>query len=189
MTRPGTATLVLVLIALALPEVADGQTRFGVAAGVAVPSGDFRDVVNTGVSIEGTVEGRPGEMPFAIRGDLFLTRFGLDEGETGESGSIRAFGLSLNALFQLLGAGVTPYFLMGPSLTNLDVAIDGTDDEAEVGTNPGVHLGGGVKFLLSGYLARFEVRLSQVFSKDDDIDFPNARWVAVTAGVLFGGRR
>jgi hypothetical protein len=144
--------------------------------------------VNTGVGVEGTVEGRPGEMPFAIRGDLFLTRFGLDEGDTGESGSIRAFGLSLNALFQLLGAGVTPYFLMGPSLTNLDVAIDGTDDEAEVGTNPGVQFGGGVKFLLSGYLARVEVRLSQVFSKDDGIGFPNARWVTVNAGVLFGGR-
>ncbi|HSJ63128.1 MAG TPA: outer membrane beta-barrel protein [Gemmatimonadaceae bacterium] len=189
MIRLGIATLALVLLGFALPTATDGQTRFGLAAGVAVPSGDFGDATNTGVSIEGTVEGRPGEMPFAIRGDIFLARFGLDEGETGESGSIRAFGLSLNALFQLLGAGVTPYLLMGPSLTNLDVAIDGTDDEAEVGTNPGVNLGGGVKFLLSGYLGRLEVRWSQVFSKDDDVDFPNARWVTVTAGVLFGGRQ
>jgi opacity protein-like surface antigen len=188
MPRVCVAALLIVAAALLQPAALGSQTRVGLSVGVAAPSGDFGDVANTGVNVEGNVEIRPGEMPFALRADLFLSRFGIDEDATEESGSIRAFGAGLSALFQLAGAGITPYALVGPTVTNLDVSIDGTDDEAEVGTNFGVQAGAGLKFLVSGYLTRFEVRVGQVFSEDDSQGIPDARWVTVNLGLLFGGR-
>jgi hypothetical protein len=188
MIRSGLVALVLAATVLVHPPSGAAQTRLGIAAGLAFPSGDFGRSTNTGVNIEGNFEVQPGGMPFALRGDLFLSRFGIDEDETGENGSIRAFGAALSALFQLAGAGITPYVLLGPTLTNLDISLDGTGDEAEIGTNVGVQGGAGLKFLLSGYLTRFEVRVGQVFSEDDDIGIPDARWITVNLGVLFGGR-
>lgn len=164
------------------------QARVGAAIGVASPVSDFGKSTNTGVNVEGNLEVRPGAMPFAVRADLFLSRFGLDEDRTGENGSIRAFGAALNALFQVAGAGITPYLLVGPTVTNLDISVDGADDEPEVGTNFGVQAGAGLKLLLSGYVTRVELRVGQVFSKDETIGIPDARWITVNVGLLFGGR-
>lgn len=164
------------------------QTRVGAAIGVAAPVSDFGKVTNTGVNVEGNLEVRPSTMPFALRADLFLSRFGLDEGQTEENGSIRAFGAALNALFQVAGAGVTPYLLVGPTVTNIDISVDGADDEPEVGTNFGAQVGGGIKLLLSGYVTRVELRVGQVFSEDESIGVPDARWITVNVGMLFGGR-
>ena len=187
MSRRFIAVLVLGLSVPALAGTVEAQARLGIAAGVALPSGDFADGTNTGVNIEGNVEVRPGDMPFAIRGDLFLSRFGIDD-DTGEDGSIRAFGAALSGLFQLVGAGITPYLLTGPTVTNLDLDLEGTDDEAELGTNFGVQAGVGAKMLISNYLTRFEVRFTHIFSKDRDAGIPSARWITVNAGMLFGGR-
>ena len=189
MARSRIAALALALSASIFGTAADGQARFGMAAGVALPAGEFGDAVNSGVSVEANLEGQPRGMPFAIRGDLFLSRFGLDSEATGESGSIRGIGGALSALFQLAGAGITPYLLAGPMLANLDISIDGSSDEAKIGNNVGVQAGAGAKFLISGYLARAEIRLGHVFSKEESVGVPNARWVTFNMGVLFGERR
>lgn len=189
MAGPRMTALALALSASILGTAAHAQARFGIAAGVALPAGEFGDAVNSGVSLEANLEGRPRGMPFALRGDLFLSRFGLDSESTGESGSIRGMGGALSALVQLAGAGFTPYLLAGPMLANLDVSIDGSTDEAKIGNNFGVQAGAGAKFLVSGYLARAEIRLGYVFSKDESVGVPNAQWVTFNMGVLFGDRR
>jgi hypothetical protein len=189
MTRTRIAAIALAFVMLVAAGAAGAQTRFGLAAGVAMPTGDFGDVSNPGVNIEANVELQPGGMPFAIRGDLFLNRFGLDEDEIGESGSVRGLGAALSALFQLRGAGMTPYLLVGPMLANLDVSLDDSSDEPDIGTNAGLQGGAGVKFPLSGMIARVEVRVAKVFSDDDESGVPDANWINVNFGVLFGGRR
>jgi hypothetical protein len=177
----------LVVGALAFGESADAQTRFGIAAGAAVPTGDFGDGAKAGFNVEGSVEFKPMTMPFGLRADLFYNRFAIDEDEFGETGNFTALGGALNAIFQMSGVGAAPYLLVGPTVTNIEANIDGTSIGLDIGTKFGAQGGIGVKFPLSGFTSKVEARIGQVFSEDDDIEFPNVQWFTVNFGILFGG--
>jgi opacity protein-like surface antigen len=142
--------------------------------------------LSSGFNVEGSAEFRPGTMPFALRADLYYNRWGFDD-DIGADGNVSAFGGALNALFQMAGTAATPYVLVGPNVTNISVDIDDSD-EPDIGTKFGIQGGVGVKFPLSGFTSKLEVRLTHVFSEDDDIEFPNAQWFTINFGILSGGR-
>jgi hypothetical protein len=180
MKRIGLVVSALVVGALAFGESAEAQTRFGVAAGVAVPTGDFADFASSGFNVEGSVEFKPMTMPFGIRGDLSYNRFGVDV--SGLDGNFTALGGALNAVFQMAGVGAAPYLVVGPTITNLDGEIDGSTADVEGETKIGAQGGVGVKFPLSGFTSKVEARYNTIFTEDS-----NTNLFIVNFGILFGG--
>lgn len=178
MKRIGLAVSALAIAALAFAPSADAQARFGLAAGLAVPTGDFGDFAKSGFNVEGSVEFKPMAMPFGIRGDVFYNRMELD----GIDGNATAIGGALNAMFQMAGIGAAPYLLVGPTITNLDVKLDDSSIDIEGETKVGLQGGIGVKFPLSGFTSKIEGRYMTIFTEDD-----NTNLFIVNFGVLFGG--
>ena len=181
MKRFGLTVAALALSALAFAPGANAQARFGIAAGLAVPTGDFGDIVKSGFNVEGTVEFRPATMPFGLRGDLTYNRFSVDEDNTGEEGSISLFGGALNAIFQMQGISATPYLLVGPTITNISFDVDGADIDSE--TKVGAQGGVGVKFPLSGFTSKVEAKFQTIFTDDE-----NTNLFVINFGILGGGR-
>jgi hypothetical protein len=180
MNRFGLTVAALALSALAFAPSANAQARFGIAAGLAVPTGDFGDLATSGFNIEGSVEFRPATMPFGLRGDLFYNRFSVDD-DTGFDGNFSGFGGALSALFQMAGIAATPYLVVGPTITNLSADIDGvdTDSETKIGAQGGV----GVKFPLSGFTSKIEARYHTIFTDDE-----NTNMFIINFGIMGGGR-
>ncbi|HSJ63129.1 MAG TPA: outer membrane beta-barrel protein [Gemmatimonadaceae bacterium] len=169
---------------LVAPQV-EAQTRFGIAAGLAVPTGDFADLAKSGFNVEGSVEFRPATMPFGIRADVFFNQFGFDEdfeNFVGADGNFRAFGGALSGIFQMAGVSATPYLLVGPTITNLDVDIDDSSVDLDSETKFGLQGGVGVKFPLSGFTSKLEARYHTIFTDDE-----NTNMFTINFGVLFGG--
>ena len=180
MRRFGLTAAALVLGALAFAPGANAQARFGLAAGLAMPTGDFGDFATSGFNIEGSAEFRPATMPFGLRADIFYNRFSADE-DVGLDGSFSAFGGALNALFQMAGVAATPYLVVGPTVTNLSADIEGVDIDSE--TKIGAQAGVGVKFPLSGFTSKIEARYHTVFTEDEATNM-----FIVNFGILSGGR-
>jgi hypothetical protein len=180
MKRIGLMVSALVVGALAFAQSAEAQTRFGIAAGIAVPTGDFGDRASSGFNVEGSVEFKPLTMPFGLRGDLFYNRFGFDV--SGLDGNITALGGALNAVFQMAGVGAAPYLIVGPTITNYDEEIDGVPGDSEGQTKIGAQGGVGVKFPLSGFTSKVEARYNTIFTEDSKTNM-----FIVNFGILFGG--
>ena len=179
MNRFGLTVAALALSALAFAPGANAQARFGIAAGLAMPTGDFGDAATAGFGVEGSAEFQAGTMPFGLRADLFYNRFSADE-DAGLDGNFSAFGGALNALFQMAGISATPYLVVGPTITNLSVDVNNVDDsETKIGAQAGV----GVKFPLSGFTSKLEARYHTIFTEDD-----NTNLFLVLFGIMGGGR-
>lgn len=178
MNRFGLTAAALALSALAFAPSANAQARFGLAAGLAVPTGDFGDFLSSGFNVEGSAEFRPATMPFGIRADVSYSRFGVDE-DFGD-GNVTAFGGALNALFQMAGIAATPYIVVGPTITNVSSDDDSDDDsETKIGAQGGI----GVKFPLSGFTSKIEARYHTIFTEEE-----NFNMFIINFGILSGGR-
>jgi opacity protein-like surface antigen len=173
----------LALGALVFAPGAEAQTRLGLAAGLAVPTGDFGDLAQSGFNVEGNVEFKPETMPFGIRADVFYNRFGIDEDATGVSGNFRSFGAALNAIFQMAGISATPYLVVGPAIHNIGGDVDDSSVEIESETKFAAQGGVGVKFPLSGITSRVEARYVTIFTDDE-----NSNFFLIQFGVMGGGR-
>lgn len=182
MKRIGLAVTALAFGALAFVPSANAQTRFGLAAGLAVPTGDFGDFAKSGFNVEGSVEWKSMDLPFGIRGDVFYNRLAFDEDVIGGDGNFTAIGGGLNAIFQMAGIGAAPYLLVGPGIVNLDGDADDPGVDIEGETKFGLQGGVGVKFPLSGFTTKLEGRYHTVFTEDENTNF-----FIVNFGVLFGG--
>lgn len=171
MKRIGLVVSAVVVGTLAFAQSADAQTRFGIAAGLAVPTGDAGEGLSSGFNVEGSAEFKPMTMPFGIRADLGYSQFGAEVGD----GNLTLIGGALNALFQMSGIGAAPYLVVGPTITNLD---GGGDSQTKIGAQGGV----GVKFPLSGFTSKLEGRYHTIFAEGS-----NFSMFIVNFGVLFGG--
>ena len=168
--------------ALMLATGAEAQARLGLAAGLAVPTGNLADFTKSGFNVEGSVEFRPASMPFGLRADVFFNQFALDEDVTDVGGNVRMIGGALNAVFQMAGVAASPYLVVGPSITNADANVDaGEDPEGE--TKFGLQGGIGVKFPLSGFTSKIEARYNTIFTDED-----NTNYFIINFGIMGGGR-
>jgi opacity protein-like surface antigen len=182
MKRIGLLVAALAFGAMMFAPGAEAQARIGLAAGLAVPTGDFGDVAKSGFNVEGSAEFRPEAMPFGIRADVFYNRFAIDEDATGESGNFRTFGAALNAIFQMAGVSASPYLLVGPAIHNVGGDVDDSSVDIESETKFAAQGGVGVKFPLSGMTSKVEARYVTIFTEDE-----NTNLFIINFGVLFGG--
>lgn len=152
---------------------AQGTTTYNLAAGWALPTGDFSDFNEYGFSLIGGLGFAMPGSPVRFRAEGLYNQF---NHPSPSNQSSRAGGFTGNALYDFsMGPGTpfTPYAIGG-------VGLYGTrfNDNAGTDWNVGWNIGGGVKFPLSGFSVYAEVRYHSVSSVD-------VSYVPIVFGVIF----
>jgi hypothetical protein len=163
--------------------------RFGVSAGLSIPTGDFGDVVNTGFNLNGLVEGKLTTVPIALRGEFTFDHFGFDESALGFGGSERVLAGVANALYyfpvSVNGNVIRPYVIGGAGIYNGKFNFDDAPDPGS-DTNFGLNGGAGIELPLTGIAVFLEARLHYVFSDNGDNGLGyNAGFVPLVVGLRF----
>ena len=157
--------------------------RFGVSAGLSIPTGDFGDVVNTGFNLNGLVEGKLTTVPISLRGEFTFAHFGFDESVLGVGGSERVLAGIADVLYYFpvrssSGTVIRPYVIGGPGIYNFRASPDNGPSGSV--TKFGLNVGGGVEFQLSGFSTFGEVRYHTVFTEGS-----NSNMLPFSFGVKF----
>jgi outer membrane protein with beta-barrel domain len=172
----GLAALALVFGASALPAQSSKTASVGIAAGAALPFGDYADTNNSGYNGTVFLGVTPYGSPIGIRLDGMYNKFSGKEGFPDD----RIIAGSANVVFNLPGVGIRPYLIGGVGYYNLkqDDEFAPTDDLNKVGFNGGA----GAAFPLSGFSAFLEARLHYVPLDDPSV---SPTFVPVTFGIVF----
>lgn len=147
----------------------------GVAAGAAIPIGDFSDAYNTGYN--GTVSLGLSSVgsPLGLRFEGAYNKF-LGRSDIGNQPDARVISGTANLVYSLPGAGIRPYLIGGGGYYGLKVDLPSVASTNKFGINGGV----GAMFPLSGFNAYVEARVHNVFT-----DVSSTQFVPVTFGVIF----
>lgn len=202
----------------ALAQSADPTARpirFGIAGGVALPVGDFKDGGDVaalkrdfkqGVAGQGYVEFRAPGTPLGFRAAVSYNRFGAGKVQfaptgtgggttaTGENGYSQILGGLANVSLQLPTGPVRPYVLAGvgafnlKNTANLAIAPGGavTAADEQSTTNFGINGGAGLLIRLGGIEAFAEARLANVYTKQEKFaNLKTVQYVPITFGLSF----
>jgi len=154
--------------------------RFGVAAGLAMPMGDFGDGTDMGFNVTGTVDAQPASLPVGVRLDVMYNRFGLSDFD----GNASILAGLLNAVLSFgTQTSAQPYVIGGVGVYSVNIGIEGGSDDSK--TAFGIGLGGGVRFPLSGFDTYVEARYHNAFSEDEGEGFVNATFLPIVFGLRF----
>ena len=155
--------------------------RFGVQAGLSMPTGDFGDGANMGFLVGGTLDLRPAALPVYFRADLAYQRWGLDDeafGGLDVDGNASQISLAGNVVFPFPTEGMArPYVLGGLGIYRSTISAEFLGEEQdESETDLGFQLGGGVQFRLSGFDTYIEARYH---------DVADASFIPIVFGLKF----
>lgn len=166
-----TATAVM-LAGVQLAAQSSKPVSFGIAAGAAIPIGDFSNGYDTGYN--GTVALGISSVgtPLGLRFEGVYNKF---PGK-GNQPDARIIDGTANLVYSLPGQGITPYVIGGVGYYSLKVDVPSLDAVNKFGLNGGV----GALFPLSGFSAYVEARLHHVFT-----DVSSTQFIPVTFGVMF----
>lgn len=177
MTRATSIILATLLLGLGLPGLVVAQARFGVAAGLVLPTGATADGLNAGYDVTGSVWVSPALSPVALRFDGMFNEFGFKTSLLGSNSDRkeRVMAGIANAVLTAPG-GVGPYLLGGIGFygTSCSGCGSGTS-QSDVGLNAG----GGYRFGLGGLSAQLEARYHYVLGNS------KIRMIPLTFGVTF----
>jgi opacity protein-like surface antigen len=145
--------LVVSFALAAIPALASAQVGFGAAAGASLPVGDFKTGTNTGYHAQVSLDVGVPLSPIGFRFDGTLDHFDASGSTSTSSASARIAGASANVL---MGFGAVP--LIGPYVIG-GVGYYQVHTEGKTGSvtfnssksEPGVNIGAGVRFGLSGF--------------------------------------
>jgi hypothetical protein len=177
MTRFIRAACACAFVAIAGAARADAQAhpiRYGVTAGVSLPTGDLGNAVNSGFHVGGLIDITPANMPTVQwRFEAAYTKFAGDN--TGVD--IRELSATGNAVLEKKGTSSPTPFLIG----GLGLYSKKADAPAAVShTDFGINFGVGARIELSGFDTFAEIRFHNVFT-----DGSSTRWIPITFGILF----
>jgi len=154
--------------------------RFGIAAGLAQPTGDAGDVADLGFNITGTLDMRVAAIPFPLRFDVQYNRHGLGDTPGADvDGSYSVIAGIADAVFNFSPATSTlrPYALGGVGIYRQAVDVEDFDGESE--TNLGLNFGGGLRIPLSGFDTYVEARYNTIFGDE------SGGYIPIVFGVRF----
>jgi hypothetical protein len=174
------AAFALVAITASTAE-AQMPITVGVQGGVAIPTGDLGDGADAGFTIGAGLGFSPAMIPFGLRFDVDFTRFGVKESVVGVSDvNFQVISGTLNGLFNLPAAGMSPYLIAGVGMFSSKFSGGGgsSDSETDFGAQGGV----GISFGLAGLSAGLEAKYVNIFSDGD-----NLSWIPITVRINFGG--
>jgi opacity protein-like surface antigen len=179
--RRGIAALPAVaLVLLGAPALRAQGTDFSLGAGIAVPLGDFDDVVKIGWQGMAGVSFWPQSLPVGIHVDGSFSQFG-DESPLDIKSQL-IYG-TVNAVYQFEtseASSFRPYLVGGGGVYNAKET--GSDALGGSTTKFGVNAGAGVDFKVGGARLFVEGRFHDVF-----VEGPNLQIFPINLGIRFGG--
>jgi hypothetical protein len=153
-------------------QLSSNPFQIGGAAGIAFPTGDLSDVVNTGYNVTLAVGYKPMLSPIGVRVEAAYNEFG---GQAGVS-NINIPAFTGNLEYALPGISFSPYIIGGAGLYTPNIGA-GNDRENHFGFN----VGGGIKIPLSSSFETFvEARYHRV-----SVDNGNLSFIPVTVGIMW----
>jgi hypothetical protein len=179
--RCGIAALPAVaLVLLGAPAVRAQGTEFSVGGGVAVPLGDFDDVVKIGWQGTAGVAFSPQSLPVGIHVDGTFSQFG-DESPLDIKSQL-IYG-TVNAVYRFESAEASsfrPYLIGGGGIYSSKET--GSDALGGSTTKFGINAGAGFDFTVGGAGLFVEGRFHDVF-----VEGPNLQIFPINLGIRFGG--
>lgn len=174
--------------ALLLPAVASAQTTraisVGAGGGLSLPMGDLGKAVESGYTVAGHIFLAPASMTMlSFRGDVSYDSWkGKGASATVDANS-SSMGFLGNALVTLgeSNAAMRPYLLGGGGAYRLKSTGEVANVEYEsTVTKPGIQIGAGANFKLSGFSTFLEAKYVNVFTEGSSTGY-----VPITFGVRF----
>lgn len=148
--------LMLAAALVAAPAIAMAQNpfHFNIAAGAAVPTGDFGDVANVGYNLTAGIGLRPALSPLGFRVEGKYNSFGIQDCDECDNGTVK--GVDANLIYDFMPVtktvGVSLYGIGGVG----GFAIGDGD------THLGWNVGAGLRLPLTGFSGYIEARYHQV---------------------------
>ena len=166
----------VVAIAAAAPtaraQISSNPFQIGGAAGIAFPTGDLGNIVNTGYNVTLAVGYKPMYTPIGVRVEAAYNEFGGQQG----FGNINIPAFTGNLVFALPGVSFSPYIIGGAGLYRPNINVNG-GAESDFGFN----IGGGIKIPLSSSFETFvEARYNRVTVTGGNLNF-----IPVTVGIMW----
>lgn len=175
--------------ALLIPAVASAQTTravsVGASGGLSLPMGDLGKGVESGYSVAGHIFLAPASMTMlSFRGDVSYDSWkGKGASAASVDANTSAMGFAGNALFTLgeSNAAMRPYLLGGGGAYRFKSSAEvlGVETESTT-TKPGIQIGAGANFKLSGFSTFLEAKYVNVFTEGSSTGY-----VPITFGVRF----
>lgn len=164
-SRAAAALAGILLASSSLAAQAAQRPSIGVSGGLAIPTGDAGDGLNSGYNISAHVGFQPSSLPVGVRIEGMYNRFDFND-DVGVDGHTNLLALTANAI---LGPRVTtpgsvrPYAIGGLGIYNAKASLErGGSSDSE--TNFGLNIGAGLDLPLSGIATFVEARYHHVFS-------------------------
>jgi len=181
------ASALAIALAIATPSTgAQGQAQraisLGVAAGIPIPLGDFKDEVNSGWRALGTLAMGAPVTPLGLRLDAAYDRLGFRSAPIGaagrSTGAQQIVSVTLNPTYRLAStrAGSAQYLIAGVGPYSISCAgVASCDGVTRFGWNAGAaaRFGPGMRWLV-------EVRYHRVAVPDASVQY-----LPLTVGMLF----
>jgi hypothetical protein len=147
------AALALAAIFTLAPAL-HAQTSFSVAAGAALPMGDFADIAKMGYNVTAALGIKPPLAPVGARIDGMFNSFDSDPSGV----TFRILAGTVNAT--LSGATMLPlgYLIGGLGMYRMSSDVTGSEAETDLGFN----VGAGLKFPLTGFSTFAEIRFHMI---------------------------
>ncbi len=171
----GLTSAAVLLTSVQLSAQSTKPVTLGIAAGAAIPVGDFANAYNTGYN--GTVALGLSSVgsPLGFRFEGAYNKF-LGRSDIGNQPDARIIAGTANLVYSLPGVGIRPYLIGGGGYYGLKVDLPNAASVNKFGINGGV----GAMFPLSGFNAYVEARIHDVFTNVSSTQF-----IPVTFGILF----
>lgn len=178
----GSAVLVAVLVCAASPATAQQpKVSYGVAAGLAMPMGDYGDLDKLGFTFGAGASFALGSAPVRLRIEGSWSQTSHDDvGGSPVEGNTKILGGMASLVYPFQTAGtVKPYVLAGLGYYNVDFEFTGVGsaDESKVGFGGGA----GVRFPLSSASLFLEGRFMSVSTSGS-----STTWVPIIVGISLG---
>jgi opacity protein-like surface antigen len=158
------------------------QARFSLGAGVAVPLGDFNDVVKLGWQATGGVSFVTQSVPVGIQIDASYSQFADETPFDLKNQLIYGTADGVYRLQSHMSTRFHPYIVAGVGVYHAKET--GADALGRSSTNFGINAGAGLDFRAGRAALFLEGRFHNVFS-----DGPNVKFVPINLGIRFGGQQ
>ena len=172
-----TALAGIALVSLeARAQITPKSVQFGAAAGVAIPTSDLANDVNTGFNGTAILGFQPTLIPLGVRIDGAYNHFSAKGG----GGNAHFTSVTGNLVYKMPSTGVTPYAIAGAGWYQAAVTVTGFGTLSE--NHFGWNAGAGISMPLSGFDTFLEARYNQVQMSSG---VPSMKYIPITFGVMF----
>jgi opacity protein-like surface antigen len=185
-----TALAVVAVAATPLAAQSSSRPTFGIAGGLALPTGDLGDANKSGYDIGAFVGFHPATSPVGFRVEGAYDRFDFKNFSNAHTSIFNVTGNIVVGTTAAPGS-VRPYLIGGLGVYNVKAEATATTggtrfSESRSATKFGLNGGAGLDLPLSGIAVFLEARLHYVFSDNGTNGLGyNAGFVPITVGVRF----